>query len=132
MTDKKIIWVIRNGHKEKAQLDINEKTCSILLTFQDGWAKNYTDLNIYNCLGNIIKEHSDVNFLCKGAKRNVRPSSMSAQMTSGIMAYENTLGEPASRQNLVNIFDFDDQDIINDPQLQKDFFSAWMKSIQID
>ena len=30
----------------------------------------------------------------------------------------------------VNIFDYDDQDIISDPQLQKDYFFLWMESIR--
>jgi hypothetical protein len=130
MTDKKTISVIRNGQKEKIRLDINEQKSTILITLQDGWSKTYTGLNIYDCFGNIIREHSNLKFLCKGAKRNVRPSSMSAQMTAGVMAYETSLGKPASRKNLVNIFDYDDQDIVNDPQLQKDYFLLWMESIK--
>ncbi|SFF65505.1 MULTISPECIES: hypothetical protein [unclassified Pseudomonas] len=130
MADRKIISVLRGGQKEEAWLDINERRLTILLTLSDGWSKTYTGVNIYDCFGEIIKEHADLKFLCKGAKRNVRPSSMSAQMTLGVVAYENVLGRPASRENLVNIFDYDDQDIISDPQLQKDYFFLWMQSIR--
>lgn len=130
MTNRKNIFVLRGDQKEEAWLDINERRLTILLTLSNGWSKTYTGVNIYDCFGKIIKEHSGLKFLCKGAKRNVRPSSMSAQMTLGVVAYENILGKPASRENLVNIFDYDDQDIINDPQLQKDYFFLWMESIR--
>ncbi|MDU9036281.1 hypothetical protein NHG95_24405 [Pseudomonas corrugata] len=130
MANRKIISVIRDGKKETASLDVNERRSTILLTLNNGWSKTYAGVNIYKCFGEIIKDRSDLKFLCKGAKRNVRPSSMSAQMTSGIVAYENTLGQPASRENLVNIFDYDDQDIVDDPQLQEDFFYQWMESIK--
>ncbi|MDR6960366.1 hypothetical protein J2W43_004367 [Pseudomonas brassicacearum] len=130
MADRKIISVLRGGQKEEAWLDINERRLTILLTLSNGWSKTYTGVNIYDCFGRIIKEHADLKFLCKGAKRNVRPSSMSAQMTLGVVAYENILGKPASREDLVNIFDYDDQDIVSDPQLQKDYFFLWMESIR--
>jgi hypothetical protein len=55
---------------------------------------------------------------------------MSSQMSSGIAAYECVLGRRVSSSNLVNIFQYEDQDIVSDPQLQKDYFFLWMDSIR--
>ncbi|CAI8935187.1 DUF4325 domain-containing protein [Pseudomonas sp. IT-P253] len=131
MTIKKIPILV-DGKPEAAVLDYDERTPAIHLTLESGWTKVFTGLDIYECLGKIIKELPEIKFLCKGAKINVRPSSMSSQMTSGIMAYEHELGVRATRKNLVNIFDYDDKDIINDPKLQKEYFFRWLESIRKD
>ncbi|MFJ3369740.1 hypothetical protein [Pseudomonas sp. NPDC086251] len=126
----KKIPVLIDGKLESAILDYDEKTPAIRLTMESGWTKQFTGQDIYECLGKIIKELPEVKFLCKGAKINVRPSSMSSQMTSGIMAYEHKLGVRVTRNDIVNIFDYDDQDIISDPQMQTDFFFQWLESIK--
>ncbi|CAN1604963.1 hypothetical protein [Pseudomonas mediterranea] len=127
---KQIISIVKDGQKEEVRFDVSARESTILLTFKNGWSKKYLGVDVYQCLGAIIKEHADVKFLCKGAKRNVRPSSMSSQMSSGIAAYEYILGKRVSGSNLVNIFQYEDQDIVSDPQLQKDYFFLWMDSIR--
>jgi hypothetical protein len=127
---RQVISILKDGQREEAWFDVSVGKSTILLTLEDGWSKKYLGVDVYQCLGKIIKEHADVKFLCKGAKRNVRPSSMSSQMSSGIAAYEYVLGERVSNSNLVNIFQYEDQDIVSDPQLQKDYFFLWMDSIR--
>ena len=129
MTMEKISILIA-GKLEIAVLDYDTQKSTIKVTLESGWTKNLSGLDIYECLGKIIKSLPDVKFLCKGAKINVRPSSMSSQMSCGIMAYEHKLGIRASRKDLVNIFQYDDQDIINDPQMQTDFFHRWLESLK--
>jgi len=51
-------------------------------------------------------------------------------MSSGLLAYELTLGRQALRENLVNIFDFEDNNLTNDYEHQKQFFQKWMESIR--
>ncbi|UVL00356.1 hypothetical protein [Pseudomonas sp. B21-048] len=46
------------------------------------------------------------------------------------MAYEHKLGVRATKKDLVNIFDFDDKDIISDPQMQTDYFFRWLESLK--
>ncbi|MCW8276840.1 hypothetical protein IMF27_15120 [Pseudomonas sp. PCH199] len=122
---------ILNAEKlEIAILDYVEHPPSMRLTLESGWTTSTSGLDIYECLGKIIKELPDIKFLCKGAKINVRPSSMSSQMSSGIVAYEHKLGVKPSRKSIVNIFDYEDQDIINDPQMQTDYFFRWLESIK--
>lgn len=127
---KQVIPVIKEGRREEVVLDVNASKSTVMLTFKSGWSKKYSGVDVYECLGKIIQEHSDLKFLCKGAKLSVRPSSMSSQMSSGIAAYEHVLGKRASRADLVNIFDYEDQDIVSDPQLQKDYFFLWLDSIK--
>ncbi|WP_241801972.1 hypothetical protein [Pseudomonas corrugata] len=127
---KQVVVIIKDGKREEAQLDVDAAKSTISLTFKSGWKKKYSGLDVYSCLGEIIKEHSNLKFLCKGAKLSVRPSSMSSQMSSGIVAYDHVLGVRASRASLVNIFDYEDQQIVSDPQLQKDYFFRWLESIK--
>ena len=129
MTIKKIS-VLVDGQLESATLEYNERTPLIRITLEGGWTEEFQGSDIYECLGKIIKALPKVKFLCKGAKINVRPSSMSCQMTSGIMAYEHKLGTRVTRKDIVNIFDYEDQDIINDPVMQKDFFFQWLQSLK--
>lgn len=126
----KTISVLIDKEIKSVVINYDEHPPAIRLTTENGHSKKYTGQDIYECFGKILKDMPEVKFLCKGAKLNVRPSSMSSQMTSGIMAYEHTLGSRITRKNLVNIFDYDDQDIINDPQMQTDYFFRWLESIK--
>jgi hypothetical protein len=77
---------------ELAVFNYDQQKSAIQITLESGWTKNFSGQDIYECLGKVIKMLPDVKFLCKGAKINVRPSSMSSQMSCGIMAYEHKLG----------------------------------------
>jgi len=127
---KQVVIVVKDGQREEARLEVDAAKPTILLTFKNGWSKEYSGTDVYSCLGEIIKEHSDRKFLCKGAKLSVRPSSMSFQMSSGIAAYDHVLGKHASRADLVNIFEYEDQQIVSDPQQQEDYFYRWLESIK--
>ncbi|SDU54144.1 hypothetical protein [Pseudomonas mandelii] len=129
MTIKKIPIVV-GGKPETATLDYDERVPVIRLALENGWSEEFKGSDIYECLGKIIKSLPEIKFLCKGAKLNVRPSSMSSQMTSGIMAYEHKIGVRATRKDIVNIFDYDDKEIINEPRLQTEFFHRWLESIK--
>lgn len=67
-------------------------------------------------------------FMCKGAKINVHPSSMSSQMSLGVKAYELTLGKRASLDDIVNIFDYEENNLTNNPDVQEEFFLRWFWS----
>jgi hypothetical protein len=126
----KNISIIHNGKFELSRIDYDAQTPKIKLILENGRTHIFVGLDIYECLGKLIKSLPEIKFLCKGAKINVRPSTMSSQMTSGIMAYEHNLGVRPTRNDVVNIFDFDDQDIVNDPQMQTDYFYRWVDSIK--
>ncbi|WP_121103788.1 hypothetical protein [Pseudomonas sp. WPR_5_2] len=100
----------------------------LTLIRKNGFRKTYTDEDLYLCLAQIRQEFPNIKFLCKGAKINVFPSSMCSQMSNGAIAYEKTLGEKASFDLIVSIFDFDDQNITSDISEQRDFHQKWMNS----
>lgn len=126
--DRVEIVIIRDGKRQKAKLLCNSKNLSITLIMEDGYQKLYTGSDFYECLGRIRQEHFEIAFLCKGAKINVHPSSMSSQMTLGVKAYELSLGKHALRSDVVNIFDYEDSNLTNDPEEQKAFFMRWIES----
>ena len=86
--------------------------------------------NLFSCFIKLRQNFPEIKFFCKGAKKNVYPSRASSQMSSGLMAYELQQGKQALRANIVNIFDYEDQDLTNDPSVQLDFFKSWMASLK--
>jgi hypothetical protein len=93
---------------------------------KNGFRKIYSDDDLYLCLAQIRREFPELKFLCKGAKRNVFPSRMCSQMSNGAVAYEMALGEQATRNHIVHIFDFEDKDITTDISEQIDFYRHWL------
>ena len=68
--------------------------------------------------------------LCNGSSRNVFPSPMSRDMGGGVMAFVLTIGEPASMENLVDIFE---RTIRIDPVTvdeQQRFHEQWRASLR--
>lgn len=127
--DIRKISIINKKRLETAVLAYNEHPPLIHISLEGGFKKDYQGSDVYECLGKIITDFPEITFLCKGAKLTVRPSSMLSQMTSGIMAYEHKMGIQMTRNDVVNIFDYDDQNIIHDPALQKAFFFEWLESL---
>ncbi|MHC8367806.1 hypothetical protein ACYZT9_18615 [Pseudomonas sp. ZT5P21] len=124
------ISVINAKRLETAVLAYNEHPPLIHISLEGGFKKEYQASDVYECLGKIITDPPEISFLCKGAKLNVRPSSMLSQMTSGIIAYEHKMGTQMTRNDTVNIFDYDDQNILHDPAFQKAFFFEWLESLK--
>ena len=122
------IVVIKNGNRQTAELLCNSKNLTITIAMNDGYRKSYTGDDFYKCLAHVRRDHRDIIFMCKGAKINVHPSSMSSQMSLGVKAYELTLGKRASLDDIVNIFDYEENNLTNDPDVQKEFFLRWFWS----
>jgi hypothetical protein len=126
------IFVIKNGERQTAELLCNSANPTITIALKDGYRKSYPGDDFYKCLGNIRKDHPDIIFLCKGAKINVHPSSMSSQMSLGVKAYELTPGKRAFLDDIVNIFDYEENNLTNDPDVQEEFFLRWFWSEKVD
>lgn len=122
------ITIERNGKKEIAQLDCDNKSVTIKLTMQNGFCKIYSDSDFYRCFARIREDNSDVKFLCKGAKINVHPSSMSSQMSLGLKAYELTLGQAPDLSDVIYIFDYEENNLTNDPKEQQTYFKKWIET----
>ncbi|WP_310810902.1 hypothetical protein [Pseudomonas sp. N3-W] len=91
-------------------------------------SKIYKDTDFYKCFGRVRQENPGIQFLCKGAKINVHPSSMSSQMSLGLKAYELMLGKEASLTDVVYIFDYDETNLTNNPEEQRAFYLKWIDS----
>lgn len=98
----------------------------------ENFAKTYEAADIYICLAKVRADFPHIQFLCKGAKINVRPSSMASQMSGGMVAYELTLGKRTTREDLVHIFSYEDDNLTNDPNEQQKFYEKWITSIGAD
>lgn len=130
--DRVEIAIIKQGERQRADLLCDSDNTTITFVMANGYSQSYAGNDFYQCLGEIRKEHRDVTFLCKGAKINVHPSSMSSQMTQGVKAYELTMGRNATRSDVVNIFDYEDKNLTNNPELQKQFFERWLDTDATD
>lgn len=91
--------------------------------------KTYTGVDYYLCLGKVRQDFPNVKFLCKGSKVNVYPSRMCSQMASGLVAYEVTWGKAADKKNIVQIFDYEDKDLVSDIKTQLEYHKRWVLSI---
>ncbi|TNH41528.1 hypothetical protein [Photorhabdus luminescens] len=132
MSTKQItVKTIENGNKGEAELYLltsPNAECRMKILINGICRVEVSDFDFFSCFAKARKELKNITFLCKGAKRNVYPSNMSRQMSLGMVAYECTLGEQATREDIVKIFDFDDLDLATDPDEQKEFHHKWLKS----
>ncbi|MGY3026025.1 hypothetical protein ACVWXR_003860 [Pseudomonas lurida] len=122
------ITIIKNAQRETATLELDRTTSTLSITFVDGMQKTYSDTDIYTCFGLKIRKFSEITFLCKGSKINVYPSAMVSQMSSGVVAYEVTVGDPDAE--LVRIFDYEENNLTNDINEQIAYRLKWSDSLQ--
>jgi hypothetical protein len=74
-------------------------------------------------------EKTGCRLLCNGARVDVVTSGMSRQMGGGRKAYIVSLGSPARRKNIVDIFDYAEPNLIGSVDQQKQFYSEWVSSL---
>lgn len=122
------VYISRGGEKEKTCLVCDSKRIAITFSVADGVDRTYLGGNFYKCFASLRRDNPDVIFFCKGAKKNVHPSGMSAQMSLGLKAYELSMGSTPSLDDIVYIFDYDDIDLAKDPGEQEVFFNEWVES----
>lgn len=122
------VYVSRGGEKESIYLVCDSKRVAITFCATDGVNRTYVGSNFYKCFASLRRDNPDVTFFCKGAKKNVHPSGMSAQMSLGLKAYELSIGASPSLDDIVYIFEYDDQNLANDPSEQEVFYKEWIDS----
>jgi hypothetical protein len=127
----KIIEISINTHgiTQKATIECDRQKPTLTFIMEDGFRKTYTAHDLYVCFGLLRADFPEIKFLCKGAKLNVYPSRMSSQMSAGIVAYELYMGKPAEQEDIVNIFDHEENEITQDIQQQRDFYKRWIESL---
>jgi hypothetical protein len=123
------IQVIRNNIKIETTVKYDPVNRLMWFSESNNFRKLYQGKDIYVCLAKVRAEFPHMTFLCKGAKINVMPSRMASQMSAGLVAYEMTLGKQAGQDNIVHLFDYEENNLTNDPQVQIDFFKTWLASI---
>jgi hypothetical protein len=96
---------------------------------KNGLRKTYAAYDLFVCFGMLRAEHPKIKFLCKGAKLNVHPSRMSSQMSNGLVAYELKLGKSSEEEDMVRIFDYDNENITSDIKEQISFYKKWTISL---
>ena len=117
-----------HNEKKHAELICNSEAKTITLNLEDNDCKTYVGSDFYKCFGSLRKDNPEITFFCKGSKLNVHTSSMSSQMSLGLKAYELTIGKESNLEDIVFIFDYEDQNLTNDPEKQRSFYLEWIKS----
>ena len=74
-------------------------------------------------------ESAGCQLLCAGARPYVTVSGMSRSMGGGRKGYIVHLGSPASRTDMVDIFDYAEPALVGTIQQQRDYFRAWAESL---
>ena len=128
MKTQKILAIIGSQKKE---VTVKYDTSKSIMVFSeaDNFKTVYEGRDMYVCLAKIRADFPHITFLCKGAKLNVKPSRMASQMSAGLVAYEMTLGKQATNENIVHLFDYEEDNLTNNPQEQIDFFKKWLASL---
>lgn len=114
---------------ETAEIECDRQKMALTFTLKNGFKKTYTGTDLFVCLGMVRTDFPGTQFLCKGAKLNVHPSRMSSQMSGGVVAYEVTMGKPAEQEDIVNIFGYEDTNLTNDIEEQREFHKRWLESL---
>ncbi|WP_242207651.1 MULTISPECIES: hypothetical protein [unclassified Pseudomonas] len=123
------IETITNGKRELACIVVDRSAKALTFTMNRGRTCTFSAADLYISFGLIRADFPDIKFLCKGAKINVHPSRMSSQMSAGLVAYEVRMGHPTDEEDIVRIFDYEENDLTNDIEEQKKHYKLWIESI---
>ncbi|KTB63423.1 UNVERIFIED_ORG: hypothetical protein J3D59_003657 [Pseudomonas fluorescens] len=123
------IQVIVNNQKAEVKVKYDLEKLTMTFSEAENFQKIFEGKDMYVCLAKIRADFPHITFLCKGAKINVMPSRMASQMSGGLVAYEMNLGKQATNEDIVRIFDYEEENLTNDPKEQIDFFKKWLASL---
>ena len=114
-------------------LKIQDSTCLLYCNSKFGDSV-FEASDFFECLKKLRRLLEKYGYLicCYGARPDVYPSRMSRQMSKGRIAYLMKIGEPATRNHLVNIFQSVSADKIDTIESQEAFYEKWIKSLNQD
>lgn len=116
-----------NGERESAKIKLNlKRPCCLHFSRSNGFTFSAGGEDFFECLCELRRALKDVKFLCKGAKLSVYPSRMMRDMAMGLKAYDHNMGKPATKMDEVDIFDYEDFNITNNPSDQDFFWKEWL------
>lgn len=120
----------------------NKRECFIHIPDMEPWHIEFEDSelgvikfqgsDLFACLSNLRLYLEKKNFLllCNGARIDVYPSSMTREMSAGRLAYVIKLGQTASRDDIVDIFETTSKENIGTVKQQKEYHTRWADSIR--
>jgi hypothetical protein len=123
------IATLSDGKTDSITIEYQRVGALLTLRAKSNLEKTYKSHDLFQCLGLLRADYPTTKFLCKGAKINVYTSRMSSQMSAGLVAYELQLGRPTDLDDVVRIYDYEENDITNDIQLQQEFYKRWIESL---
>lgn len=88
--------------------------------------------DLFECLRIARKnlEERGYKVLCKGAKKNVHPSSLQREMTGGLSAYELTMENFGKSERMVNIFDEAEPEEVDTVDCQLEYYQRWLNRLR--
>lgn len=94
---------------------------------------SYEHENFFQALQSLRQNLEDkhIQVMCNGAALNVYPSQMQLSMGSGRLAYKLKFGRPATTEDIVDIFEFEDGLKFVEVEEQLSYYNRWLKSLQV-
>jgi len=110
-----------------------ESPLRLELSSSDGRSWHATGPDLFETLKALRAEasHSGTLVLCAGARKDVYPSRMSRQMGHARKAYVLRLGQPATQNDLIDIFASASAEQIATVPDQEAFYREWLASLQM-
>lgn len=98
----------------------------------DGVVRHFQAPDLFEALRAMREnlEGDGYQLLCAGARPDVTPSGMSRSMGGGRKAYIVRQGRPASRDEMVDIFDYAEANLVGTVRQQREYFQAWVQSMK--
>ena len=124
------IEIINNGKIEKNKLFLSEIEDEINLKIEIERAIYFSKSdNIFDSVVELRKklELNNIYLLCNASVVNIYPSLMQKEF-GGTKAYKLQMGKQATLNDIVDIFDYDNELKIGSVKEQEEFFESWIES----
>ena len=130
------VWYrFSNSETKFGEIEYDEMNNEVIVKFTClDMTIEVTSNNYFNALISLRTELETygIKLICNGTSLNVYPSPMSFDMGLGLMGYILEIGFHASKENLINIFEFDDRKYIESTiEEQQAYYEEWLKSKKI-
>lgn len=134
--EKNIIFRWNDGTQSNEVLELYEEAPDdedmVLLSTKIGEKHlSYKCENFFEALTQLrihLEEHH-IQIVCNGAALNVYPSPMIMSMGAGRLAYKMSFGKQAKTEDLVDIFDCNNELSFVSVEEQSHFYKDWLKSL---
>lgn len=132
MVTVSIALVLPSGEREQCELRVvSESPIKVVLQTHNGPVEGIgADLFDAICTLRGHLEQSGGRLLCNAARTDAYPSRMSREMGSGRMVYILRTGMPASRADLVDMFEPADSMLVGSVDEQRKRYEEWVRSLR--